>query len=56
MAKKLRDDQLPPIRISAPLRRGLEALAQAEDRSVSDYVRRLLVEHTAARLPELEAA
>jgi hypothetical protein len=46
---KVRDDQLPPIRLAAPLRRGLEALAEAEGRSVSDYVRRVLVDHTAQR-------
>jgi hypothetical protein len=45
----LRDDKIL-VHVAVPLKANVEALAQAEGRSVSDYVRRILIDHTAQRV------
>jgi hypothetical protein len=44
-----RDDKIL-VHVATPLKAGVEALAHAEGRSVSDYVRRLLIDHVAQRV------
>jgi predicted HicB family RNase H-like nuclease len=48
MPKTKRSERLA-IRVAGPLRGELELAAAAEGRSVSDYVRRLLIEHIIER-------
>lgn len=42
---------MPPtsIRLDEDVREGIEALAKADDRSLSSYINRVLREHLAAR-------
>jgi uncharacterized protein (DUF1778 family) len=54
MAHRKRDDQLV-IRIAAPLRRELEAAAEAEGRTTSDFVRRALIQHVIDNPPAAAA-
>jgi uncharacterized protein (DUF1778 family) len=49
MSKKLRDDQIN-VRVSRPLREVLEAAASADERVLSDLVRRVLIEYAAKHL------
>jgi hypothetical protein len=49
------EDQLV-VRIAAPLREELEREAQADDRPLSAYVRKILVAHAVARVTERTAA
>jgi predicted HicB family RNase H-like nuclease len=44
MAKRIRSEQLV-VRIAGPLRQELEAKAAAAERVLSDYVRRVLIQH-----------
>jgi uncharacterized protein (DUF1778 family) len=44
MSKKLRDRKID-VRVAQPLAAELERAAEAEGRSTSDYVRRVLIEH-----------
>lgn len=53
MAKRKRDEQLV-IRMAAPLRRELEAAAEADDRTTSEYVRRVLIQHLVDHPPLAE--
>jgi hypothetical protein len=50
------DERLPPVRVAAPLARALEAEAAAEGRDVSNLVRKILVDHVAARPAALQTA
>jgi hypothetical protein len=50
MTIAVRDGQLPMIRVAAPLKAAVEALAKDDRRSVSDYVRRLIIDHAAQRV------
>jgi hypothetical protein len=54
-AKTNRDQELPTIRVAAPLRRGLEDLAAASGHTLSSYSRSVLVDHVVERLPVLPA-
>ena len=54
MPPKVRDNQLPTIRVSPPLRRELEAAAAEDGRSLSDLVRRVLVNFAEQRLAARE--
>jgi uncharacterized protein (DUF1778 family) len=49
MSKKLRDDQIN-VRVSRPLRAVLEEAASADERVLSDLVRKLLIEFAAKYL------
>jgi uncharacterized protein (DUF1778 family) len=54
MTRSVRDEQLPMIRVSAELRGAVEALAADEGRTVSDFVRRLLIDHATQRVVDRE--
>jgi uncharacterized protein (DUF1778 family) len=49
MPKKVRDEQLN-IRVSGPLRSALEEAAAADERSLSDHVRQILIASATARV------
>ena len=49
MSKKLRDDQIN-VRVSRPLRAVLEDAASADERLLSDLVRKVLIEFAAKHL------
>jgi Ribbon-helix-helix protein, copG family len=55
--KTQRDDKIL-VHVAPALKATVEVLAEAEGRSVSDYVRRLLLDHAADRFtePAAEAA
>ena len=44
------------IRVATPLRQELESAARSDDRPLSAYVRRLLIDHATARLIERASA
>jgi hypothetical protein len=49
MSKKVRDAQIV-VRVAAPLKSELEDAASADDRSVSDYVRKILTDFATSRV------
>jgi uncharacterized protein (DUF1778 family) len=51
MSKKIRDEQIN-IRVSRPLRAALEDAASADERLLSDLVRKVLIEFAAKRIAE----
>jgi predicted DNA-binding protein len=59
MTKRIQDEQLV-IRVAPVLKAEVRALAEAEGRTASDYIKRVLIGHvierTAAPLAEREAA
>jgi hypothetical protein len=52
---KRRDDQIT-LRVAGTLRTALEAEAAAESRSLSNQIRKILVQHTAQRITERAAS
>ncbi|WP_407160160.1 hypothetical protein [Bradyrhizobium sp. STM 3557] len=52
--QKVREEQLPKIRVAAPLKAALEDLAAAEGRTLSDFARRVLIETAVARVVAAE--